>query len=379
MKNCYNDKIILISDLHPASGVGGGQLITYEYFSRLEKLNLDVEFWYTSQLNSVDKSSLVREVRFISKTKGKFLNEIIGQVNLLKFVSSIIKNKGAKIWINQIGIYWPFTIFLILRFLQFKVIFTFHDYLVISKYKSTNLPSGNSIESKLNSLNLTSFQKLRFYFIRFCINRSNTNIAISQLQSEVLSSLGLRIDYVIPNGIDNCVHSTAKKSFNNKNNLQILFAGRPLLKGLDILIKCISNSKYDWNIHLAGDLELLEYAKDLSIGKYVYHGPLPRYKLFDLYHQVDVVFVCSQYLDPGPLIGVEALKHGTPFISTKLCGSSSIFTNELANRLIIESHTLPDLDSTFDFIEENYFKIISVRKNIMDISQVLQLYLNLLK
>jgi glycosyltransferase involved in cell wall biosynthesis len=247
---------------------------------------------------------------------------------------------------------------------------------VVSKYKITAVPTGDSIYEKLDSLNLTITQKLRFYLTRFCINRSSINIAISQLQLEILNKLGVRVDFVIPNGIEKCSHSNREKIFNEKSDLQVLFAGRPLLKGLDILIKSILNSSYNWTIHLAGDPSLLDYATKLSIKNYIYHGPLVREDLFKLYHGVDLVFVCSQYLDAGPLIGLEALMHHTPFITTNLCGSSNIFKDDIAKKLVINSQTIPDLDSTFDYIKANYSRIINSKNNIKDVHEILRLYLN---
>lgn len=378
-------KIIIVSDLHPKLILGGGQVIAYEFFVLLQSLGYKAEFWYTFKNNGGAVPNHAEFERQISFSKNRFrifskIQEIVSLRILIKFTRLILITRPSHVWINQIGNNWPFLIILILKIFRIKIIVTLHDYLIISQYKLTALPNAGMRLPGINDMRFTFYQKLRYLFFRFCINKSNINVAVSEIQSDILQNFGVKIHCVIRNGVNNCTHINRMSGSHPQrtSNSNILFAGRLHLKGLDILIKSILNSKVNWVLNLAGNKELLEFAsKNLLSSQYIYHGFLSREELALLIHDMDLVFACSQYFDPYPTICLESLRHGVTFLTSETSGTSALYDGELAKNLVFPVGAIPDIDLVNSFSLENRGEILNCAGRIPDASLVLRQYLDL--
>jgi glycosyltransferase involved in cell wall biosynthesis len=376
--------IVLLSDLHPEYSLGGGQNIAYEYFELMIKSGLNAEFWYTKPHKEKKRNNQTKyEIQIysppISNNLRFKIKHLIGGIELIKFIWLIIRKKPANIWIHQIGNHWPMILIPILRLWRIHTIVTLHDFSVLSRYKIQPISSSCITISKLKDLKLTFYQRIRFYVFRFCVNNSTVCVALSDLQKNILSSFGVRISYLIPNGVSTCNHDYKSITNQQRYTRNILFAGRANLKGLDILVQSINQSNFPWILHLAGSSDLLTYVKKMGVTNYKYYGIITRDEVSELIHQMDLVFACSQCFDVYPTICLEALRHKTPFITTNISGTSQIYSSKIASNLIFNVGTVPDLDMVFDYISQNYYEIINEEKKILDTSEVYFKYLRLLK
>jgi glycosyltransferase involved in cell wall biosynthesis len=375
-------KIVVVSDLHPKLVLGGGQSIAYEFYTLLTESGYNTEFWYTTseKKNIVLKNS--KEICiFSSLNKNRFLSkvkELLGGLLLFKFIYLLIVRKPSKIWIHQIGNNIPFIIIIFIKLLKIESIITLHDYLILSKYKIVPVDKNQRVISKLQDLNLSLYQTLRFFFYRLVVNNSNVIITVSELQKEILTNFGIRVTDVRPNGIAVCKHKKIVKNPSRKADRSILFAGRLGFKGLDILIQSANLAKKKWVIHLAGNSDLLSYVQSKGFDDYIYHGLLTRVQISSLIHKMDLVFACSQYYDPYPTICLESLRHGVPFITTITSGTSRIYSNEFAKKLIMNVGIVPDLDDIHRFTSKYKKEILSEGAKIPDVLEVYKSYLNTL-
>ncbi len=145
---------------------------------------------------------------------------------------------------------------------------------------------------------------------------------------------------MVSNGANKC--SCVSKLNTNTNELQVLFAGRPNAKGLELLLQAISEYPNS-HLHLAGPSRLAELAElYLEPTKYTYHGFLNSIEVYELIHRVDVVSVLSQCFDVYPTITLEALAHGTPVMTTSLTGNSSL-VHSMSNELVVPFAHVPNL------------------------------------
>ena len=376
--------IVLLSDLHPDYSLGGGQNIAYEYFESMIKSGLNAEFWYTKPEREKQRSSPTKhEVQIFSKSISNSLRfkikHLIGGTELIKFIWLVISKKPSNVWIHQIGNHWPMVIIPILKLWRIHTIVTLHDFSILSRYKIQPISNSCIKLSNLKDLKLTFYQRIRFHIFRFCVNSSTVCVALSELQKDILSSFGVKISHLIPNGVSTCNHNYKPIENHEKNTRSILFAGRANLKGLDVLIQSISNSNFPWFLHLAGSSDLLTYVQKMGVTNYKYYGIITRDEVSKLIHQMDLIFACSQCFDVYPTICLEALRHKTPFITTNISGTAQIYSSKIASNLVFNVGTVPDLDRVFDYMSQNYHEIINEEIKIPDTSEVYSAYLPLLK
>jgi len=375
-------KIVIVSDFHPELVLGGGQSIAYEFFQLLSKSNFNTEFWFTTsdKKNNLRKNakeicifSPVRKNRIFLKIK-----ELFGGLLLFKFVYLLIIRKPSKIWIHQIGNNIPFIIIVFIKLLKIESVITLHDYLILSKYKIMPIDKSERVISRLQDLNLNFQQTMRFFFYRLIVNNSDMIITVSELQKEILTNFGIKVTHVRPNGIAICTHKKLVKSLSQSTNCSILFAGRLGLKGLDILIQSVNLAEKKWVIHLAGNSDLLSYVQSKGFDNYIYHGLLTRKQISSLIHKMDLVFACSQYYDPYPTICLESLSHGVPFITTITSGTSRIYSNEFAKKLVVNVGVVPNLDDIYRFTRRYKKEILLEGAKIPDVIEVYNSYLDVL-
>ena len=347
-------KIVILSDLHPNIELGGGGAIAYEFHENLKRLGIRSEFWYTIRDNveplnrdssefSFDyKESRVKLIRKVSA--------ILGPIMLARILLKAIRNRPSAIWIHQIGNRIPFLVIPLLRILRIKTLISIHDYLSISQFKITaqNPASFNFMSPIELNTDFTLYQKLRRSLNITFINSARTKVSVSDLQSRILESQGIEIDYVIPNGVGRCehdiIHFESPKDIRN-----VLFAGRLNGKGLDILCKAIIESDQHWVLNLAGNDDLEHYCRVNYPGiDFVFHGKLERIALCKLIHHMDLVSVLSQYFDPYPTISLEAAAHGTFFITTPCSGTSSLLSEGSLGEFIVPVSKVPALDKIFE-------------------------------
>jgi glycosyltransferase involved in cell wall biosynthesis len=238
------------------------------------------------------------------------------------------------IWVHQIGWRIPITSLLIFRALGVPIFITIHDYsfLRFRKIYPSDFDEG---QTKLNkalkdyhtqnrplSLKFASKPTVWQSLTRFIVTQTSEVIYISELQSSIYLSEGYPTGTVINTTVRPCNCNNPKpRPSHETDELNVLFAGRLIGKGLERLVDSLARSP-GVHLHLAGGRELFEYANcNLLPHQFTYHGVLEEQELFDLIHLVDITSVLSTCFDVYPTITLESLAHGTPVISTPTTGN----------------------------------------------------------
>jgi glycosyltransferase involved in cell wall biosynthesis len=357
--NNAKQKIILLSDLHPEIELGGGGAIAFEFYQELRALGINSDFWFTKfqyqHLQDQDSNCLSFDYSYPNRRFFQKIVELFGGLILLKILGRILLARPKLVWLHQIGNRIPYLLIPLLRLLRISTVITLHDYLPLSKYKigSRDQIRFDQEQSIYLDLHLSKVQKVRKYLFTRFVNCANSRIAVSDLQARVLRSEGININKVISNGVLECNHDLSALR-NVRDEKHILFAGRLNGKGLDMICEAIQESNDKWTLHLAGNQDLLDFCnREYSHIPTRYHGRLSRLELCALMHQVDIVSVLSQYLDPYPTVSLEALAHGTFYITTPTSGTSKILIDLNLEELLIPLSQIPSLDKIYEKLKNS--------------------------
>jgi hypothetical protein len=372
-------KILILSDFHPGEILGGGGLIGYEFHTLLIKKGFQSLFCYTSSKTPVkDGNSVAMRQK---TTSGRITSWVHGifSISSFWFLFRVTREyKPDLIWINQIGNKWPITSPVLFRILRVKTIYTFHDFLVLNRYKISPKDNKSQLDIQKKNLNISNTfgSKIRRKIAVFAVNQVNLNVTLTELQKKILNLYGVRIDSVIPNGIHKC--SCEVPAIIKSDRKLVLFAGRKNSKGLEIIAESVKNSNKSWKLVLAGGSELDDYCKKkLSSEEFEYLGNLTRSEIFKVIHQIDLLAVLSQYYDPFPTIALESIAHGKFFITTNITGVATLYKEPDFKELLFNLEEIPDLDLIFKSIKINYDKIQLLEIN--DTESVIDSYITLIK
>ena len=157
-------------------------------------------------------------------------------------------------------------------------------------------------------------------------NKYKMVVAISNAILKDLKSKGLRNIALVRNGVKtNLIEK--KERFNFK--IQIVCVGRleHQVKGQDIILKALSLLKkdsIDSTLHFIGEGSSEDYLKRLSEqlklkDDVIFHGPLPREKLYKLLKNFDIIVQPSIHEGFG-LTAVEGMIAGIPLVISKASG-----------------------------------------------------------
>lgn len=353
-------KVLVVSDF-PAGTLGGAQSILQVIQGLGERIKIE------NAIYPQPKES------FVGNIQGRFrrgVKSIINPRGIMKLTWKIIRIRPDVIWFHNINNLWSWSSLLIPAFGAKKII-TLHDLTILSNYKITINSEWNS--KSLNTKKLTLWKKIRLWYVKKTLSKAKT-VGIGRLCVELLRINGVRVDFVIPNRIEPCAHENKQL----KRPKTILFAGRLNLKGLNVVAKSVSLCK-DWTLIIAGhDEAFAEAQKYCERAKIDFRGFLPREKLLELIHEVELVAVCSQYYDNYPTIGLEALVHGSLPLTTNLTGISTLM-EQISKELVIECGEIPVLDAVkpLSFTQEKTKE--SLISEITDLSAFVTEYLEVMK
>ena len=244
------------------------------------------------------------------------------------------------VWVHQIGWRIPVTSLLLFSFLKVPVFLTIHDYSFLrfrKLYPNDFSADDRNVEASLKNfhingspLDLKFESKTNFWHRadRFIISRTCSVIYISELQASIYQSAGYPSGLVVNNTVKPCNCSDIRERMPAvSDDLDVLFAGRMIGKGLERVVESVSLSN-QVHLHLAGGNDLVDYVQDkLPSHRYTYHGMLNEQNLYRLIHSVDITAVPSACFDVFPTITIESIAHKTPVISTPTTGNFNFSRN----------------------------------------------------
>lgn len=144
----------------------------------------------------------------------------------------------------------------------------------------------------------------------------------------------------------------------NKEEPNLLFLGRiDRYKGVDLLLKSLSNIQSSFNCNIIGDGPYLSYCKKLAIKlKLVdsvhFLGWLPREKTRPYLQSARVVVVPSIYPEAFARVGLEAMSYGKPVVAFDSGGISDWLLDGTTGYLVPPKDTV-DLANKIDYLLSN--------------------------
>ena len=134
-----------------------------------------------------------------------------------------------------------------------------------------------------------------------------------------------------------------------------------------------------WSILIASDEEAYRLALEFCPSERLkYLGFISRGELLQLIHSVELVAVCSQYLDNYPTIGLEALVHGSIPFTTSSTGLAQFF-NTISPDLVLDPGQIPDLDKILDVGNSTKNQRLIAAESASDMDAMIQDYLALIE
>jgi hypothetical protein len=372
-------KLIILSDFHPKEKLGGGGEIAFEFHQILLRKGHQSFFWFSGNKNSQNEFERSFKTMQLPNRFFSFIRKLFGGMLSLRVTRAIVRENPELVWINQIGNEFSYITLLYMRICRIPTLITLHDYLIICRNK---VGVVNPIEARIHGKeNLIVGSRLhekirRFLQVKF-VNLASGSVAVSQIQAKILVEFGVNITSVLSNGVPPCLHSGESTLFDSSQR-KILFAGRFHRKGLEYLVQGIKKASSTWQLNLAGEPELFEYASSvLPLEQLEYHGILSRENLHLLMHQMDLVSVLSQYFDPYPTVALESIRHGSMFITTNTTGVSMLLdsTEEMFKFSVGE---VPDLDALEGWLQASSGYQVRLKRKIPSQDEVIHRYLPLM-
>jgi glycosyltransferase involved in cell wall biosynthesis len=343
---------LLINDLDPAESKGAAS-IALDLASRIFQSH-DFAYLCTSSVADSPKKGPHFRFEFLKessldgirdKLRNRFpalegIMRVFAIRRLWRIFLTTRKLSPKFIWVHQIGWRIPITSLLVFRALRIPVYFTIHDYTFLrfrKLYPHDFQPNFKSVEEQLIkyhmqriplNLQLKSSENIWHRINRLIISKTSTVIYVSDLQSSIYRSAGYPTGTVVNNTVKpcNCIEA-AFNLIESEDNLNILFAGRFIGKGLERVVDSISKSN-KVHLHLAGGIDLLEYVQSkLPSHQFTYHNFLNEKQLHKLIHSVDLTVVASACFDVFPTMTLESLAHGTLVVSTPTAGNFNLVMN----------------------------------------------------
>lgn len=298
----------------------------------------------------------MREIRSIINPYG------IARITLLQILF-----KPDVVWYHNINNEWSWSI-LGINIRRSKRLITLHDLTAISNRKLNSLEVQRIVESARFNLH-----KIRAFMLKVMIGHVIT-VSIGETCKEALISTGFRIDAQIYNRVEECTHSETAK----KIPKSILFAGRSYLKGVDLVARAVALQE-GWNMLIASDEDAYRLALEFCPSERIkYLGLISREELLQLMHSVELVAVCSQYLDNYPTIGLEALVHGSIPFTTSSTGLAQV-VKAISPDLVLGPGQIPDLDKILDIGNSTKNRRLIAAESASDMDAMIQDYLALIK
>ena len=349
-------KIVVLNDLHPVehAGAAGIALQLAELLSK----DYETEFWCTrpqSSSNYFDPEFTINSIIYptrkrIRQQKSRVLKIYyeLFDIRIFKwFLLSTLKSKPDLVWVHQIGNGIPKTIPILCWILRIRTFQTHHDYSNFSlgklyptefglnpaELQMENLSSGKNLNrhrrlkfKKSNNIKAYAFSARAKFLLRVS-NLNSKNILISPQQEFINQNFGLRKIVILPNVAEKC--KCALKPIQDRVGLRVLFAGRPVGKGLDSICHLVNNTQ-DAILLLAGPPEMIHYIPSgIPSSKFEYLGLLSQAELFSVIHSCDYVAVLSECFDVYPSILLEALEHSSKVLCTQTVGNSYLIDSPL--------------------------------------------------
>ena len=282
----------------------------------------------------------------------KLYTQVINIKNIVRLKNEIKRYAPDLIWFHNINVEWSWSCLLVQTKSNVPKIITLHDLTSIYPAKITEEMLDSNLKVKYFKIGLLkgTIYKLRGSLIKYFLTKVKV-VSIGVTQNKILGSNNIKVVKRIENYVMEC---RCNLNANLQKENVILFAGRQILKGLDVVVESVSRSD-NWVLLIAGSNDVLSYAKHkLPSTKYRYLGKLSNLDLIYYIHSVKFVAVLSQFYDNCPTIGIEALVHGSLPITTNLTGISPICEN-ISSKIVFNSGDIPDLEQLdSEFYSKNY-------------------------
>lgn len=207
--------------------------------------------------------------------------------------------------------------------------------------------------------------------VLYALKNSSGIVSVSDALKDDIELYCNREISVIPNVIEVEKFHLTEKQKSETLNIGILGGMGNYRKGLDILIKSVSQLKdMDLLVHIGGDGIYLEKFKALSKESGVYekckfYGEILTEDLSGFYSCLDIFVLASRDETFGVVV-VEAMACGLPVIATDCGGPKEIITHETG--LLIPKENPEELAKAIIFMSENLhmYKSDSIRKYVQE-------------
>lgn len=358
---------MILNDIHPEEQPGAAS-IAFNFAKELA-LKHKIEYWYSQgkfkpNLN-IENFALkpFRRFRFVPLQLQNYAiikryREFFSLYLSFMFACRLLKLKPDLIWIHQLGNQLPRSLIIVIKILKIQNIQTLHDFSLVLpgklypedlEVKKSNMEMHNFRSRKIHKRYIAR----RFLAIKLT-NMNSKTICLSELQKNILDTFGVRVDFVLPNGVPR-IGSVDIPIIVDDKKFNVVFVGRSIGKGLEKICEAVMQSKNAF-LHLVGSEDLLNIAHEkLDQNRFKFHGRLSEPEVRNLIRQVDITSVLSECFDVYPTITIESLIEGTPVITTQTTGNASL-VSEISSELIIPLKMIPNLDEIALIILEKEFQ-----------------------
>lgn len=270
-----------------------------------------------------------------------------------------------------------------------KLLITISPHLIIDHY-SLYLNNNNDLYKNINRNNI-------IYFVHSAITYNNdiTNLLINNCihlydeKNKHKSWKSIIQNYYLTLGTELNIYNK-KKSFNEKENIQISIIGRIAEEKIPIsFFKKLCNLSQSLNkisIHIYGEKDYVfsknyveEFDSIIKDSKIILHNFVNPLEMNKIYLETDVLLIPSIY-ETGSFTCIEAFSYGIPVISRNVYGLKYLITNKINGYLCdnedIMLNKIKNIYNDSILLNSELIKYESLNYNIVDKIKELEIIIN---
>lgn len=251
------------------------------------------------------------------------------------------KNSNENIDIKRRNLSITFVGILINKIYKVKILKKIYNYYKSKKGIKDDNNSGLDLKSKSsnnreikNSEKTKQYVKLREYYMDIINNIDVLIFNSKTTMNEYSKYLNLETKdyYILPVTHKNIKGNKVKRKKIRKESEKIHFTFMGNLsksKGFIDLIDTLENIKRNyknWDLHIYGDDSMINVA-DYDSEFFHFNGSYTHDELSNIFAKTDMLIIPSKWKETFGLIGLEALSHGVPVLTSDNVGFSDIITS----------------------------------------------------